>query len=206
MDEGTKRAILAVLAAGSVLVGGAAAADDAGERAFANELRMLPPFTARLEHTVTIAEETRREVARLEMASGCASFRLRYQTLPIQIWRAGAKVVTMPSGAGKPPPTRAESAGKLAALLFMVGSGAMPRNMDVTLAQHGTHVAYVLSPRDGESPIERIQYEFDDVGLARAFVLERGGVLHRIELSDRVMFDAVDTAAEEAPAARTVVI
>ena len=151
-------------------------------------------------------EETRREVARLEMASGCASFRLRYQTLPIQIWRAGAKVVTMPSGVGKLSRDRRESAGKLAALLFMVGSGAMPRDMDVALTQHGTHVAYVVVPRDESNPIERIQYEFDDVGLARAFVLERGGVLHRIELSERVSYESVDSEIDEAPVARIMTI
>ena len=137
MTMGTRatRPILAALAASSVLLGGGAAADDAGERAFANELRILPAFTAQLEHTVTVAEKTSSEVARLEMDPRRAGFRLRYRTLPIEIWRAGMKVVTMPSGAGKPPRTRAESAGKLAALLFMVGSGAMPREMDVTLAQ-----------------------------------------------------------------------
>lgn len=138
------------------------------------------------------------------MAPRWASFRLRYRTLPIQIWRAGAKIVTMPSGTGKPPRARAESAGKLAALLFMVGSGAMPREMDVTLAQHGAYVKYVLSPRDGANPIQRIQYEFDDVGLVRAFVLERGGVVHRIELSERVLYETVDARAEEASTARLV--
>ena len=131
MGARAKKPILAALAASSILLGGAAAADDAGERAFANELRILPAFTARLEHTVTVGEETRLEVARLEMAPGCAGFRLRYRTLPFEIWRAGTKVVTMPSGAGTPPRDRRESAGKLAALLFMVGSGAMPRDMDV---------------------------------------------------------------------------
>ena len=204
MGTREKRPILAVLAATSILLAGAAAADDAGERAFANELRILPAFTARLEHAVTVGEETRLEVARLEMAPGCAGFRLRYRTLPFEIWRAGTKVVTMPSGAGTPPRDRRESAGKLAALLFMVGSGAMPRDMDVTLTQQGTHVAYVVVPRDGSNPIERIQYEFDDVGLARAFVLERGGVLHRIELSERVLHEAVDAGTGEAPPAHIV--
>lgn len=201
------RPILAVFAATSILLAGAAAADDAGERAFANELRILPAFTARLEHVVTVGEELRHEVARLEMAPGCAGFRLRYRTLPFEIWRAGTKVVTMPTGTGKPPPRdRRESAGKLAALLFVVGSGAMPRDMDVALTQHGTHVAYVVVPRDESNPIERIQYEFDDVGLARAFVLERGGVLHRIELSERVSHEAVESEIDEAPPARIVTI
>ena len=206
MTMGTRatKPILAALAASSVLLGGGAAADDAGERAFANELRILPAFTAQLEHTVTVAEKTSSEVARLEMDPRRASFRLRYRTLPIEIWRAGTKVVTMPSGAGKPPQTRAESAGKLAALLFMVGSGAMPREMDVTLAQYRTHVNYALSPRDEANPIERIQYEFDDVGLVRAFVLERGGVLHRIELRERVLYEAADSEVEEPPAVRIV--
>ena len=206
MGAREKRPILAVLAATSILLAGAAAADDAGERAFANELRILPAFTARLEHAVTVGEETRLEVARLEMAPGCAGFRLRYRTLPFEIWRAGTKVVTMPSGVGKLSRDRRESAGKLAALLFMVGSGAMPRDMDVALTQHGTHVAYVVVPRDGSNPIERIQYEFDDVGLARAFVLERGGVLHRIELSERVSYESVDSEIDEAPVARIVTI
>ena len=206
MGAREKRPILAVLAATSILLAGAAAADGAGERAFANELRILPAFTARLEHTVTVGEEIRHEVARLEMAPGCAGFRLRYRTLPFEIWRAGTKVVTIPSGAGKPPRDRRESAGKLAALLFMVGSGAMPRDMDVALTQHGTHVAYVVVPRDESNPIERIQYEFDDVGLARAFVLERGGVLHRIELSERVSYESVDSEIDEAPVARIVTI
>ena len=204
MGARAKKAILAVLAATSILLGGEVAADDAGERAFANELRILPAFTARLEHTVVVGEETRLEVARLEMAPECAGFRLRYRTLPFEIWRAGAKVVTMPSGAGKPTQDRRESAGKLAALLFMVGSGALPRNMDVALTQHGSHVAYVVVPRDESNPIERIRYEFDDVGLARAFVLERGGVLHRIELSERVSYEAVGSEIDEAPAARIV--
>ena len=204
MGARAKKPILAVLAATSILLGGAAAVDDAGERAFANELRILPAFTARLEHTVVVGEETRLEVARLEMAPECAGFRLRYQTLPIEIWRAGAKVVTMPSGAGKAARDRRESAGKLAALLFMVGSGALPRNMDVALTRHGSHVAYVVVPRDESNPIERIRYEFDDVGLARAFVLERGGVLHRIELSERVSYEAVGSEIDEAPAARIV--
>ena len=203
MGARAKKPILAALAASSILLGGAAA-DDAGERAFANELRILPAFTARLEHTVTVGEETRLEVARLEMAPGCAGFRLRYRTLPFEIWRAGTKVVTMPSGAGTPPRDRRESAGKLAALLFMVGSGAMPQDMDVALTQRGTHVAYVVVPRDESNPIERIQFEFDDVGLARAFVLERGGVLHRIELSERVSYEAVDSGIDEAPPARIV--
>ena len=204
MGARAKKPILAALAASSFLLGGGAAADDAGARALANELRILPAFTARIEHTVTNAEETHREVARLEMAPGCATFRLRYETLPIEIWRAGTKVVTMPSGAAKPPRPRAESAGKLAALLFMVGSGAMPRKMDVALDQHGTHVDYVLLPRDEANPIERIQYEFDDVGLVRVFVLERGGVLHRIELSERVSYEAVDSVIDIAPAVRIV--
>ena len=155
MGARAKKPILAALAATSILLCGAAAADDAGERAFANELRILPAFTARLEHTVVVGEETRLEVARLEMAPECAGFRLRYRTLPFEIWRAGTKVVTMPSGTGKPTQDRRESAGKLAALLFMVGSGALPRNMDVALTQRGTHVAYVAVPRDESNPIER---------------------------------------------------
>ena len=196
--------VRAAAAAAAVLLAAGASADDAGERAFANELRILPAFTAELEHTVTVAEETRRETARLEMDPGSASFRLRYQTLPIRIWRAGTRVVTLPTGVGKPPRARAESAGKLAVLLFMVGSGAMPREMEVTLVQHECHVDYVLSPRDEANPIQRIQYEFDDVGLARAFVLERGGVLHRIELRERVSYEAVDFEVEEAEAVRIV--
>ncbi len=204
MGARAKRPVLAALAATSILLGGAAAADEAGERAFANELRILPAFTARLEHAVTVGEETRLEIARLEMAPGCAGFRLRYRTLPFEIWRAGTKVVTMPSGAGKPSRDRRESASKLAALLFMIGSGAMPRGMDVALTQHGTHVSYVVVPRSESNPIERIQYEFDDVGLSRAFVLERGGVLHRIELSERVSHEAVDAGIGEAPPAHIV--
>ena len=204
MGARAKKPILAVLAATSILLGGAAVADDAGGRAFANELRILPAFTARLEYTVTVGEEIRHEVARLEMAPGCAGFRLRYRTLPFEIWRAGTKVVTMPSGVGKLSRDRRESAGKLAALLFMVGSGAMPRNMDVAVTQHGTRVAYVVVPRDESNPIERIQYDFDDVGLARAFVLERCGVLHRIELSERVSYESVDSEIDEPPPARIV--
>ena len=203
MGAREKKPILAVLAAASILLGGESAADDAGESVFANELRILTAFTARL-NTVTVDEETRLEVTRLEMAPGCAGFRLWYRTLPFDIWWAGTKVVRMPSGAGKLPRDRRESAGKLAALLFMVGSGAMPRNTGVTLTQHGTHVAYVVVPRDEPNPIERIQYEFDDVGLARSFVLERGGVLYRIELSERVSYEAVDSEIDEAPAARIV--
>ena len=181
------RATRPVLAAamGAALLTAGAAADDAGERAFANELRILPAFTAQLEHTVTRDEESGSETARLEMDPGSASFRLRYQTLPIEIWRAGGRVMTVPSGAGKPTPVRAERAGKLAALLFMVGSGAVTRKMDVTLEPHETHVGYVLSPRDEANPIEWIRYEFDGVGLHRASVLERGGELHRIVLSQR---------------------
>lgn len=204
MGARAKRPILAVLVATSILLGGTGAADDAGERAFANELRILPAFTARLEHTVTIGEESHHEVARLEMAPGFAGFRLRYRTLPFEIWRAGTKVVTMQSGSGTPPQDRRESAGKLAALLYMIGSRAMPRNTAVTLTQHGTHVAYVVVPQDESNPIVRIQYEFDDVGLARAFVLERGGVLHRIELRERVSYEAVNSEIDEAPAARIV--
>ena len=196
--------IRAVAAAAAVLLAAGASADDAGERAFANELRILPAFTARLDHTVTVAEETRRETARLEMDPGSASFRLRYETLPIQILRAGMRVMSLPTGVDKPPHARAESAGKLAALLFMVGSGTIPKKMEVTLVQRGCHVDYVLSPRDEANPIERIQYEFDDVGLVRAFVVEQGGVLHRIELRERVMHEAVGAGMEEAPAAHTV--
>ena len=203
MGARASRPFLAAVAASSMLFGAAAAADDAGERAFANELRILPAFTARLEHTVTDAEETRHEEARLEMAPRHATFRLRYRTLPIEIWRSGAKVATIPSGAGNPPPVRAESAGRLAAVLFMVGSGAMPRGMDVTLVQGQTHVDYVLSPRNKANPIERIRYEFDDVGLVRACVLERGGALHRIELSERVLYEAVESETEATPAVRT---
>ena len=200
MGTRATKPILAALAASSVLLGGGAAADDAGERAFANELRILPAFTAQLEHTVTVAKKTSSEVARLEMDPRRASFRLRYRTLPIEIWRAGTKVVTMPSGAGKPPRPRAESAGKLAALLFMVGSGVIPRHMDVTLAQRQAHVDYVLTPRDQANPIERIQYEFDHVGLRRATVFERSGAVHRIELSEHVSHEAVGAEAVDSDA------
>lgn len=201
-----KKPVLAILAATSILLGRAVAADDAGERAFANELRILPAFTARLEHTVTVGEETRLEVARLEMAPGRAGFRLRYRTLPFEIWRAGTRVVTMPSGAGKPPRDRRESAGKLAALLFLVGNGAMLPNIDVALTQHGTHVAYVVVPRGESNPIERFRLEFDDVGLARASALERSGVRHRVELSERVSYEAGGSGTDKAPAARIVTI
>ena len=179
-----------------------AAADDAGERAFANELRILPAFTAHVEHTVVRGTQSTRDTARLEMDPARASFRLCYETLPIEILRAGRRVMTVPSGADKPPRERAVSAGKLAALLFMVGSGAATTHMDVVLEPKQTQVDYVLSPRNEASPIAWIRYEFDGVGLVRASVLERSGELHRIELRERKPYlergPGTDQAADEA--------
>ena len=182
------------------------AADDAGERAFANELRILPAFTAQVEHTVIHAETSRRDKARLEMDPARARFRLRYETLPIEIWRAGQRVVTIPSGTGRPPRDRAESAGKLAALLYMVGSGVAAKHMDVTLMPRVTQVAYLLSPRNDANPIAWIRYEFDDVGLARASVLERSGELHRIVLSERKPFLEGESTVDRVPVAATLSI
>ena len=77
----------------------------------------------------------------------------------------------------------------------------MPRHMDVTLAQRQSHVDYVLTPQDEENPIERIQYEFDHVGLRRATVHERSGAVHRIELSEHVSHEAVGAEAVDSEAA-----
>ena len=190
----------------AVFVTAGALADDAGERAFANELRILPAFTAQVEHTVIHAETNRRDTARLEMDPARARFRLRYETLPIEIWRSGRRVVTFPSGSGQPPRDRARSAGKLAALLFMIGSGAAARHMDVTLEPKETQVDYVLSPRNEANPIAWIRYEFDDVGLVRASVLERSGELHRIVLSDRQPYLEREPEVDKVPAAAVLSI
>ena len=194
-------------AMGAVLVMAGAAADDAGERAFANELRILPAFTAQIEHTATRAEERTHETARLEMSPGHASFRLRYETLPIEILRVGRTLMTVPSGAGKPPQARMERARKLAALLLILGSGAVTRQMEVMLEPHESHVEYLLSPRDEGNAIEWIRYEFDDVGLRRAVVLERSGERHRIVLTGREAYEEneLEAEAEEAPEVVTVV-
>ena len=191
-------------AVGALVIAAGANADDAGERAFANELRILPAFTAQLEHTVTGAGATRRETARLEMDPARASFRLRYETLPIEIWRVGRRVMTVPSAAERPARERAESAGKLAALLFLVGSGVVTKNMDVTLEPKETQVDYVLSPRNEGNPIAWIRCEFDGVGLLRASVLERGGELHRIVLRRRELHRPVASEGVQARPAPTV--
>ena len=207
MSESTRRPVLAAAVVAAFVTAGAAA-DDAGERAFANELRILPAFTAHLVHTVIHAETSRRDEACLEMDPARAVFRLRYETLPIEILRLGRRVVTVPSGDEKPPRERAESAGKLAALLFMVGSRAPSTRMEVTFEPRQTQVDYVLSPRNDGNPIAWIRYEFDDVGLLRASVLERSGALHRIEFTERKLHPESERElggeAIEAPAAATV--
>ena len=196
-------------AMGAVLVMVGAAADDAEERAFSNELRILPAFTAQIEHTATGAEESTRDTARLEMSPDHASFRLRYETLPIEIWRVGTILMTVPAGVDKPPKARMERAGKLAALLLMLGSGAVTQQMKVMLEPHESHVEYLLSPRDEGNAIEWIRYEFDDVGLRRAFVLERSGERHLIVLTGRKPYEEnefeAEAEAEEAPEVATVV-
>ena len=190
-------------ALGATLLASVSAADDAGTRAFANELRVLPAFTAHIEHTVVGAQMSRRDTARLEMDPARAIFRLRYETLPIVILRAGRRVVTLPSGAGKAPRDRAVSAIKLAALLFMVGSGVASTHMEVTLEPKETDVDYVLSPRNDASPIAWIRYGFDDVGLVRASVLERSGELHRIVLSERKPYPEGEGTVDEERVAAT---
>ena len=200
------RKLVFAAAAGAILLTVEAAADDAGERAFANELRILPAFTAQLDHTVVRGKESSRDTARLEMDPARASFRLCYETLPIEIWRVEKRVVTVPTGEGRPPPDRAQSAGKLAALLFMVGSGVASKHMDVTLEPKETQVDYVLSPRNDGNSIAWIRYEFDDVGLLRVSVLERNGELHRIVLSERKLFTESGPEAEKAKAAATLSI
>ena len=190
----------------AVFVTAGAAADDAGERAFANELRILPAFSAQVEHTVVRGTQSTRDTARLEMDPARASFRLCYETLPFEILRVGGRVMTVPSGTGKPPRERAVSAGKLAALLFMVGSGAAAStHMEVVLESKQTQVDYVLSPRNDANPIAWIRYEFDDVGLARASVLERSGELHHIEFRERTPYLEREPDADgAAPAPATI--
>ena len=200
------RKLVFAVAAGAILLTVDAAADDAGERAFANELRILPAFSARLEHTVTRGAKNRRDTARLDMDPARVSFRLCYETLPIEIWRVGRKVVTVPTGRGRPPTDRALSAGKLAALLFMVGGGVASKHMEVALEPKETQVDYVLSPRNDGNPIAWIRYEFDDVGLLRVSVLERSGELHRIVLSERKLFTESGPEATGAKAAATLSI
>ena len=209
MVESARRPLLIAAFGAVLLAAGAAVADDAGERAFANELRILPAFSAHLEHTVTQGGKSRSETAWIDMDPASVSFRLRYETLPIEIWRVGGRVATVPAGSERPTRDRAESAGKLAALLFMVGNGVVSRHMDVTLEPKETQVDYVLSPRNDANPIAWIRYEFDDVGLLRASVLERSGELHRVELSDRKAYVARAPElpdAPEAPVAATLVI
>ncbi|MCY4453012.1 MAG: hypothetical protein OXC01_13765 [Immundisolibacterales bacterium] len=200
------RNLVFAAAAGAILLTVDAAADDAGERAFANELRILPAFTAQLDHTVVQGTRSSRDTARLEMDPARRSFRLCYETLPIEIWRVGRKVVTVPTGEGRPARDRALSAGKLAALLFMVGSGVASKHMEVALEPKETQVDYVLSPRNEGNPIAWIRYEFDDVGLLRASVLERSGELHRIVLSERKPVTESEPEAAGAPAAATISI
>ena len=191
---------------GAALLTTGAFADDAGERAFANELRILPAFSAHLVHTVTRAYETRRETAQLDMDPARASFRLRFETLPMDVWRVGGRMLAVPSRPGKPTREQAVSAGKLAGLLFLVGSRLTAENLDVTLERKDSQVQYTLLPRTEGSPIAWICFVFDDVGLQRAAVLEHGGDLHRIVLLRREVHRTVatdDVPARPAPTVAT---